>query len=303
MRDAICYTVAMQKLSMTVTTAYEGRTVASLLRECFGVSETYLRRLKTRPGSLLLNGEPVYVVARVKDGDVLSFDPSDGERYPIRPIPFPLPVVYEDEWLIVIDKPKNLSVHPSRDPEEPTVENALAARFLGAENPHPVSRLDKGTTGLMAVAKSGYIHARMKAQQADGRYRKRYLAILSGVPRESHFTIDAPISPKEGSTYAREVRSDGADARSECTVLSVKDGLALCELIPHTGRTHQLRVHMAYAGFPLLGDWLYGQRSDTVDRPMLHAYQLRFMHPITGEQIECIAPVPDDFRVYFPSEQ
>ena len=293
----------MQPLSMTIPTAYEGRTVASVLQECFGVSETYLRRLKTRPGSVCVNGEPVYVVSRLRQGDLLSFDPSDGERFPIQPIPYHLSIIYEDDWLTVIDKPKNLSVHPSRDPNEPTVENALAAHYTGFENPHPVSRLDKGTTGLMLVAKSGYLHARMKQQQADGRYQKRYLAILSGIPKESHFVIDAPIGPLAGSTYQRTVRSDGADARSECSVLAVRSGLALCELIPHTGRTHQLRVHMAYAGVPLLGDWLYGQRSDTVDRPLLHASYLQFVHPITCREINLQAPMPEDFRVYFPSEQ
>jgi RluA family pseudouridine synthase len=293
----------MQMLSITIPITYEGRTVASVLKERFDVSETYLRRLKTRPGSVLLNGEPVYVVARVNGGDTLAFDPSDGEPFPIRPIPFPLDIVFEDEWLIVVNKPKNLSVHPARDPNEPTVENALAAYFSGVDNPHPVSRLDKGTTGLLAVAKSGYIHALMKRQQADGRYRKKYLAILCGVPESTHFFIEAPIGAKPGSTYQREVRSDGAPAKSECTVLDTRNGLSLCELIPHTGRTHQLRVHTAYAGFPLLGDWLYGQRSETADRPLLHAASLSFEHPVTHAPVELTAPLPDDFLNYFPSEQ
>ena len=293
----------MQMLSMTIPNTYAGRTVASVLKECFGVSETYLRQLKTRPGSVLKNGEPVYVVARVEVGDTVSFDPSDEKRVPIRPIPFPIPVVFDDEWLTVVDKPKNLSVHPARDPDEPTVENALAAMLSGTDNPHPVSRLDKSTTGLMAIAKSGYVHSLMKRQQADGRYRKRYLAIVCGVPETKHFFIEAPIGAKPGSTYQREVRSDGAPAKSECTVLDTRNGLSLCELIPHTGRTHQLRVHMAYLGFPLLGDWLYGQRSETADRPLLHAASLSFEHPVTHAPVELTAPLPDDFLNYFPSEQ
>ena len=290
----------MQFLTLTVSTAYEGRTVASVLKAAFYVSDTYLRRLKTRPGSVCLNGAPVYVVERVHAGDTVSFDPSDGARYVLKPIPHPLATVYSDAYLTVIDKPKNLSVHPARDPDEPTVENALRAVYADDENPHPVSRLDKGTTGLMAIAKSGYIHACMKLQQADGRYQKRYAAILCGVPQRSHFFVDAPIGPKSGSTYEREVRSDGAPALSECTVLAVRDGLSLCTLVPHTGRTHQLRVHMAYAGFPLLGDWLYGTRTDAVDRPLLHAQLLCFEHPVTHERLSLSAPLPDDFRAYFP---
>lgn len=299
----ICYTVVMQMRSTVVTTAYEGRTVSQVLRGVFDVSETYQRRLKTRPGSVLLNSEPVYLVARVHAGDVVSFDPSDEAKLPIRPIPHPLSIVYEDEWLIAIDKPKQLSVHPSRDPNEPTVENALAAYLSGTDNPHPVSRLDKGTTGLMLVAKSGYVHALMKQQQTDGRYQKRYLAILEGIPCCDPLTVEAPIGALHGSTYQRTVRPDGAYAKSECRTVKVSNGLTLAELIPYTGRTHQLRVHMAYAGLPLLGDWLYGNRTDAIDRPALHAAALSFVHPITNEPIRLFAPLPDDFRVYFPSEQ
>lgn len=293
----------MQNRTFTVTNAYDACTVSHVLAERFGVSETYRKRLKQRPGSVLLNGEPVYLVERVHTGDVLCFDPSDGERMSIRPIPYPLSIVYEDDWLIVIDKPKNLSVHPARDPDEPTVENALAAHFAGSDNPHPASRLDKGTTGLMLVAKSGYIHALMKTQQADGRFQKRYLAILNGIPSCDPMTVEAPIGPLHGSTYQRTVREDGAYAKSECRILKMRNGLTLAQLIPYTGRTHQLRVHMAYAGLPLLGDWLYGTRSDAMDRPALHAASLSFFHPITNEPMTLSCPMPDDFRVYFPSEQ
>ena len=290
----------MKKLSLTVDPAYDGASAAAVMRAVFSVSETYLRQLKRRPDSVLLNGRPVYLVERVHTGDTLAFDPSDPEKLPIRPIPYPIKPVYEDEWLAVIDKPSGLSVHPARDPDEPTIENALAAHFSGTDNPHPVSRLDKGTSGLMTVAKSGYIHARMKQSQANGSFQKTYLAILSGVPAEEHIRIDAPIGPLSGSTYQRTVREDGAPSVSECTLLAVRDGLSLVRLIPHTGRTHQLRVHMAYLGTPILGDWLYGARSESVVRPLLHAHTLAFSHPITGEEMRFTAPLPEDFSAYFP---
>lgn len=287
-------------LTLTVESAYDGASVDTVLRTAFLVSESYQRRLKRRKGSVLINGEPVYLTARVRIGDVLSFDPSDPEKLPIRPNPFPLDLIYEDEWLAVVNKPNGLCVHPARNPEEPTVENALAAHFSGTDNPHPVSRLDKGTTGLMTVAKSGYIHARLKLQQASGDFRKTYLAILDGVPTEQRFIIDAPISPLPGSTYQRTVCPDGAPSKSECALLAENGGAALVRLIPHTGRTHQLRVHMAYAGTPILGDWLYGKRCETVNRPLLHAHTLAFTHPITKELMQFTAPMPDDFRTYFP---
>ena len=288
----------MKMLCTTVTTEQAQRCVADVLKDAYDVSESYLKRLKRRPGALLLNGAPVYTTAVVRTGDVVSFDPADAARLPIRPIAYPLSIVYEDEWLIVLNKPNRLSVHPARDPSEPTVENALAAYFSGVDNPHPVSRLDKGTTGLLTVAKSGYLHARMKTVQHEGAFQKSYLAIVSGVPERERFVIDAPIGPLPGSTYQRAVRSDGAPARSVCEVLRDFDGYSLVRLTPETGRTHQLRVHMAYAGHPLIGDWLYGTRDERIDRAALHAERLSFRHPITGGAVELFAPLPEDFKAF-----
>ena len=284
----------MKLLSLTATKEQENLRVQDVLRDVYDVSASYLSKLKRRPGALTLNGEPVYTTAKVKPNDTVAFDPSDPEKLPIRPIPYPLSIAYEDEWLIVLDKPANMSVHPARDPDEPTVENALAAYFAGTDNPHPVSRLDKGTTGLLTVAKSGYVHARMKTIQHEGRFQKTYLALITGVPKESRFTIDAPIGYADGSRLVHTVRSDGQEAKSFCEALETKDGITLVRLIPHTGRTHQLRVHMAYAGYPLLGDWLYGTQSVLIDRPALHAAGLVFAHPITREAITLSAPLPAD---------
>ena len=286
----------MNMLTVFVTEQEEDRVVEAVLKEAFGVSESYLRRLKRRKGSLLLNGEPAYTTAKVHAGDTVAFDPADERKLELNPIPSPLSIVYEDEWLIVLDKPKNMSVHPARDPFEATVENALAAYFTGRDNPHPVSRLDKGTTGLMTVAKSGYVHARMKTVQQQGTFQKTYLAVVSGVPERRQFLIDAPIGPMPGSTYRRTVRADGAEARTLCEVLETREDRALVRLTPFSGRTHQLRVHMAYAGNPLLGDWLYGERSERIDRPALHAAELSFVHPMTGETLSLVSPLPDDMK-------
>jgi 23S rRNA pseudouridine1911/1915/1917 synthase len=127
----------------------------------------------------------------------------------------------------------------------------------------------------------------MKAIQHAGAFKKTYLAIVCGVPKEPRFVIDAPIGFAEGLQYKHTVRPDGAAASSECEILRTFDDISLVRLTPHTGRTHQLRVHMAYAGFPLLGDWLYGERSGRIDRPALHAAALQFTHPITGRRFRC----------------
>ena len=286
----------MKMLTVSVTEQEENRTVEAVLKDAFDVSESYLRRLKRRNGALLLNGEPAYTTAKVRAGDTVAFDPADERKLGLKAIPNPLPVVYEDEWLLVLDKPKNMSVHPARDPDEPTVENALAAYFAGRDNPHPVRRLDRGTTGLMTVAKSGYVHARMKTVQREGKFFKTYLAVVSGVPERERFLIDAPVGALPGSTYRRTVREDGAEARSLCEVLEARGDCTLVRLTPYTGRTHQLRVHMAYAGHPLIGDWLYGERSERIDRPALHAAELSFAHPMTGETVSLVSPLPPDMR-------
>lgn len=286
----------MDLLHLTVTTEQQGRTVETVLRDGYDVSESYLKRLKRRPGSLLLNGVPVYTTARVSAGDTVSFDPADEAPPQIAPIPFPLSVVYEDAWLIVLDKPANMSVHPSRDPKEPTVENALAAYFSGRDGSHPVSRLDKGTTGLLTVAKSGYIHARMKSLQHAGAFQKTYLAIVEGTPEQDRITVEAPIGPLPDSTYQRCVREDGAEALSLCELLASNGERSLVRLTPFTGRTHQLRVHMAHIGHPLVGDWLYGSRSALIDRPALHAAELSFTHPVTGEILRLASPLPEDMK-------
>ncbi len=286
----------MQMRTIRITEEYAGMTVEAVLTRVFSVSGAYLSRLKRRADSLLLNGARVYATRRVRSGDVLSFDPSDGKRAGIRPIPFPLDVVYEDEWLVIVNKPKHFSVHPARDPDEPTLENALAAYLKGVENPHPVSRLDKDTTGLLTVAKSGYVHALMKTVQAEGCFQKTYLAITQGVPDPLQGFIEEPLGAQPGSSYRRTVRADGAPSKTGYSVVRRFGDLALVRLVPYTGRTHQLRVHMAYAKAPLLGDWLYGERSERIDRPALHAETLTFLHPITHERITLSAPLPDDMR-------
>ena len=136
----------------------------------------------------------------------------------------------------------------------------------------------------------------MKTIQHAGAFQKTYLAITEGTPARCRIEIDAPIGPLPGSTYQRCVRADGAEARSLMEVLTSKNGRSLVRLTPFTGRTHQLRVHMAHIGHPLVGDWLYGERSTLIDRPALHASELTFLHPITGERIQLCAPLPEDMQ-------
>lgn len=294
----------MRTLTCTIESEFDGAKVKDVLSKHFLISGGLCSKLKRRESGILLNGTPVYLTAPVHTGDCISVDVSDFEKNRrIRPVYFPLDIIYEDPDLVIINKPSGLGVHPSRDPEEITLENALAYYLGPDENPHPVSRLDKDTTGLMTVAKSGWAHSYMKTVQHTGQMQKIYLALVTGCPPQESGVIDAPTGPHKGSTYQRAVREDGIPSVSEYRVIASWDDLSLVCLVPHTGRTHQLRVHMAYIGYPLLGDWLYGKRDGRIARPALHSYKLSFVHPLSSQKISLCAPFPEDMEKLLPSSK
>ena len=202
----------------------------------------------------------------------------------------------------MVDKPAGMTAHASNFlPDTPTVAGALAfvrgTEFIF----HPVNRLDKGTTGLMVIAKSGYVHDLLRRSLHTDRFRREYLAVCVGTPPSGSGTIDAPIGRDETSTVRRCVRPDGSPAVSHYRVLGTRDGLTLVALLPETGRTHQLRVHMASIGCPLAGDWLYGTEDPTlIARPALHSHRLTLIHPITGDPLNLTAPPPEDLIRLFP---
>ena len=182
-----------------------------------------------------------------------------------------------------------------------TVAGALAWQRGADFVFHPVNRLDKGTTGLMVVAKSGYIHDRLRYALHTERFCREYRAVCIGCPDPKSGTIDAPIGRDPNSVVGRCVRPDGARAVTHYEVLGRSNGLSLLRLRPETGRTHQLRVHMASIGCPLAGDWLYGEEDpDLIPRPALHAYALDLDHPVTGEHLSLTAPIPADMARLAP---
>ncbi len=288
----------LRTLTYTAGEADEGRTVLSLLRRELLCSDSHISRLKKREAGILLNHVRCYVTARVKAGDVLSIEIGDLPDGHIVPMAFPLTVVYEDDDLLILDKPAGISVHQStRDPEEITLENAVCHYLGGNISPHPVSRLDRGTSGLIAFAKSGYIHERLRRQMHTSDYARTYLGIACGHVAPTSGVIDLPIGMAEGSTFQRAIQPDGQSARTEYETLAVNERFTLLKLTPRTGRTHQLRLHMAAIGYPLAGDWLYGAEDRAlIARPALHSYELTLMHPISGERIHLTAELPEDMR-------
>jgi 23S rRNA pseudouridine1911/1915/1917 synthase len=213
-----------------------------------------------------------------------------------------LTVVYQDDALIVIDKPAGLSVHPGPGHSDGTLVNALLARcpdiqgIGGVIRPGIVHRLDKDTSGLMLVAKTEEAHQSLSAQFKEHTVTKGYLALSVGVVEPASGQIDAPIARDPRHRKRMAVVMGGREARTRYQVVQRFDGYSLLEVYPETGRTHQIRVHLAYLGHPLLGDGVYGKRSPLLDRHFLHAHYLGFRHPTSGELIEFRSDLPDDLR-------
>lgn len=285
-------------MELLVTAEQAGRTVKSLLKGELGLSTARIGRLKRTETGLTLNGVRVFTSAVVRCGDRLAVDLPAAERpTDIAPVPMELDIPWEDEHLLVVNKSAPLAVIPSSlAPGERSLAAGLAAHLGAGACVHPVNRLDRGTTGLMVAAKNGWVHDRLRRQLHSECFRRRYLAVCVGTPRPHEGHIDRPIGRAPGSAIRRQVDGQGRPARTDYRVLQ-EGPLSLVELTPHTGRTHQLRVHMASLGCPLVGDWLYGREDPgLIARPALHAEFLEFVHPVTGRTVSLTAGLPADMR-------
>jgi len=290
----------MERITRVITAEEEGSTVRHILRAKLHFSSHAISRLTRVENGIMVNGAHARTTRVLCAGDVLDVEPGDHRppRAEVIPGDWPLPVIWEDGHLLVVDKPAGMTAHASNFlPDTPTVAGALAwtrgADFIF----HPVNRLDKGTTGLMVIAKSGYVHDLLRRSLHTERFVREYRAVCIGCPAPEQGTVDAPIGRNETSTVARMVRPDGAPAVSHYEVLEKGQTMSFVKLLPETGRTHQLRVHMASIGCPLAGDWLYGTEDlDLIGRPALHSYRLTMIHPVTGEILRLTATVPEDMQ-------
>ena len=294
-------------LTLNITSDLAGQEVNTLLRRTLGLSGTVLRRVKWLEDGITLDGVRVNVRVRVKEGQTLAVRvTAPGEFAGAAPSPGPLDIVYEDPDLIVLNKAPGVLVHPGHGHFDDTLGNFLMYHYetTGDEAGfHPVHRLDKGTSGLIVIAKHPHAQEKLKNQLHTGAFRRLYLAVCDGAPPAPAGTIDAPIGPAESSLVAREVRPDGRPARTHYRVLGTFDSRALVELELETGRTHQIRVHMAHLGCPLTGDFLYGAEDRAlIARPALHSARLELVHPVTGERLRFAAPLPADMAALIPEE-
>ena len=273
--------------------------------------------LKQHPGSVRLNGEEALFYFPLKNGDLLEI--SLEEEHPsenIVPVDLPIHIIYEDEDLMVIDKPADMPVHPSIGNYENTLANAAAWYFHRQDIPFVfrcINRLDRDTTGLLILAKHMLSGAILSDQMKTRAIHRTYLAITEG-KTDPAGTIDSPIGRTDQSLILRQVDHENGD--SACTHYLQKcwhpktfypetlpvpqDGLSLVQLQLETGRTHQIRVHMTSIGHPLIGDTLYNPETALMNRQALHSYRLAFTHPVTGVSLEFTSPLPEDMVEFFP---
>lgn len=289
----------IRRLDWIVDADSEGVRVDTLLRSRLHLSGTVIRRIKWMEDGILVDGQRVNTRFVPKVGQTLSARLSLPQRLSgVIPAHGELDIVYEDEDIIVVNKAAGVSVHPGPGHYKDTLGNFLVDYYQRTGQPadfHPVHRLDRGTSGLLVSAKHAHAQERLKAQLHTPDFRRIYLAVCEGEPVPGTGEVDAPIGPVDGSLMAQQVREDGKSARTHYEVMETTGGRTLLRLELETGRTHQIRVHMAYLGHPLTGDFLYGTEDHSlIARAALHSHRLEFLHPITGEKLQFTQPVPTD---------
>lgn len=275
--------------------------VRSFLKQ-MGISTTHWKKVKFS-GTFRCNGELVSHPARltVTGGDVISWELAEKTR--VLPEALPLDIRYEDKFLLIVNKPCGQLVHPTHREVTGTLANAVLGYYAAHGIPvafHPIHRLDRNTTGLVLIAKEPQLHHQLSPK---GRklFHREYLAMIHGVLSPPSGRIDAPIARDPRSIIRRCVSPEGQWAVTHYETLKSSDAMSLLRLRLETGRTHQIRVHLAHLGHPLLGDDLYGGSREIIGRQALHAFRLSLQHPVTGENISVTADMPEDMRFLLKS--
>lgn len=289
-------------MEYVITAAWKGRTVKDYLYTVVGVSRSVLTRLKKKENGILLNGYHVTVRAVLAEGDVISLslgDAEDERSEKILPRQLPLHIVYEDADLLVLNKEPDMPTHPTHGHYEDTLANAVAYYMQESGSDfvfRAVNRLDRDTSGLVLVAKSQLSCAKLSRSLQQHSIDKKYFALLCGSLNTDRGEIDSPIRRVSDSIITRECceKGQGDPALTRYTVLARYDGYTLVCATPVTGRTHQLRVHFASIGHPIVGDDLYGSASPMIGRQALHAAYLSFPHPADGKTVTVFCNPPKD---------
>lgn len=284
----------MRSIDYTVTDYFDGKKVFNFLRGHVKISVRLLRSLKTVPDGIMLNGKQARTIDIIRSGDIIRLNiPTDEGASVSIPVDYPLDIIYEDEDLLIINKPGNLAMHETHNHQGDTLANAVAGYLIKKNRPsafRAIGRLDKGTSGLVVCALNSHVAARL-----SGKIKKQYLAVASGHYTGSG-TIDKPIyRPDPMKTY-RTADDRGDRAVTHYTVLESGDNYSLMRVELETGRTHQIRVHFKHLGTPLYGDRLYYEEHPLIKHQALHCEKLSFIHPVSGEEIHLTAPMPEEME-------
>lgn len=285
------------ELNYTVTNDCKYLNINQILVNEFNISAR-LRSKLIRLKCIYKNSAVADTRDYVSTGDIItiSFDYNE-DNSNIVPTKMALDIIYEDSWLIVVNKPAGIPVHPSILHYTDSLSNGLCYYFnsIGLNKKiRPVNRLDLNTSGLVVFAKCEYVQEQLSFQMQNDRFKKEYICLVSGLLEKKSGIINLPIARKAGSIIERCIDKNGQPSITEFTVLKEFDEYSLVKCILKTGRTHQIRVHFSYIGNPLLGDSLYGSSSTLITRQALHSYTIGFIHPINHKSLSFIAPIPED---------
>lgn len=285
------------KLIFDIAPEHEGRKLVNYLKFEKSFSTRLTRKL-LRNGYITINGETAHAYDLLKAGDRIEVIVNTGDTQDITPEDIPIDVIYEDEDLLIVNKPPFMVVHPTRSHQEGTLANAVTYYFRErGENyiVRLVNRIDRDTSGLVMIAKSQFAHQAMAKQMDDNVVEKYYIAVVEGL-MEGKGTIDAPIDRPDATALKREVLEEGYHAVTHYESLKSGNNMSSLLIKLETGKTHQIRVHMSHIGHPIIGDHLYGKESPDINRQALHAYRLRFKNLRTGEFVQVEAPIPEDMQ-------
>ena len=290
----------IRTLQYSMTEEDDGMDILGFLKSR-GYSHAVITHLKRTPKGICRNGEWARTGDKLENGDTLAVTIQEDEGSSgILPVMLPLQIIYEDEDLLILDKPAGMPIHPSQGNHDNTLANALVFYFSQKGIPFTyrcINRLDKNTSGLLIIAKHMLSASLLSAMMKERRISREYLALASGLtPPEG--TITAPIARLSGSSIERCVdERNGEYACTHYRRLDYKKGCSLLSITLDTGRTHQIRVHLKHIGHPLPGDFLYNPDYTIISRQALHSHRLTFTHPITGEQMDFRSPLPDDMNL------
>ena len=268
------------------------------------ITRTFAEKL-IKNGEILVNNKKQKVAYKINEGDIITIEKQEAKDIKLKAQNIPVDIIYEDDDIIVVNKPKGMVVHPANGNPDGTLVNAIMAickdslSGIGGEiRPGIVHRLDKDTSGLLIIAKNDEAHVNVSEQIKNHEVKKTYIALVRGIIKENEATIDMPIGRSTSDRKKMAVNKKGKNAITHIKVLKRYDKYTLVEVNIETGRTHQIRVHLSYIGYPIIGDATYsnGKNEFNVQGQCLHAKKLEFVHPITGKKMELEAPLPQYFQ-------